>query len=271
MCSRGTLTHTHTVHQLHRYSQSHIKCMQYVYTIHTLVNWRFSDLFALEYKYAMPPFIPFRIFQALSYTRTLTPTTYIQNVHDSSSWIEKTSACDAWFDSLFLFRSSSTSFCFKSLLQVDARTRKRRITYRFIGLYQLYSHSELWYFWLFSLWRITDEALVWCFSSFNAWAVHCILYVFIVVWYAMPMPSEIWPLHLQSIYKHTYSVAFPSVFYPPLIHMNHGTSLASKQRNSKSLFWQLLAWAWNIICRAHDSFVTRNSVRHSIIVIKNMP
>lgn len=31
MCSSGpTLTHTHTVHQLHRYSQSHTKCMQYV-------------------------------------------------------------------------------------------------------------------------------------------------------------------------------------------------------------------------------------------------
>lgn len=101
--------------------------------------------------------------------------TYIQNVHDSSSRIEKTSACDAWFDSLFLFLSSSTFFCFKFHSKWMLRKRKRRITYRFIGLAVI--HSELWYFWLFSLWRITDEAL-----SFKATVrslslsnvVHCI-------------------------------------------------------------------------------------------------
>lgn len=163
MCSRGALAQTHSSSATSLFSITHQMYAICIVYIHW-VNWRFSDLYAYTLSAIMPPFIPFRIFQALSHhTRTLTPTnqptnhTYIQNVHDSSSRIEKTSACDAWFDSLFLFLSSSTSFCFKFHSKWMLRKRKRRITYRFIGLAVI--HSELWYFWLFSLWRITDEAL----------------------------------------------------------------------------------------------------------------
>lgn len=179
MCSRGALAQTHSSSVTSLFSityQMYAICIVYIHW----VNWRFSDLNAYTLSVIMPPFIPFRIFQALSHhTRTLTPT----NQPTTHTFKMYTIHQAELRKHLLVMRDSIHYFFFypHPLPSVSSSTpsgcsaNERRITYRFIGLAVI--HSELWYFWLFSLWRITDEAL-----SFKATVrslslsnvVHCI-------------------------------------------------------------------------------------------------